>query len=140
MNPADLSTTPPVPEDWGITLLRCSVATMVGIHAVTRTLAGTVGGLGEYLTSEGLPAGLVLAWAITSFELLGGVALLLRRWVVPVCAIFILELLTGIAMVHFLEGWFVVGGGRNGMEYSVLLILGFLAVLISTWRARRGWR
>lgn len=28
----------------------------------------------------------------------------------------------GIILVHRYDGWFVVGGGRNGMEYSVLLI------------------
>lgn len=26
------------------------------------------------------------------------------------------------------EGWFVVGAGRNGMEYSVLLIMVLIAV------------
>jgi putative oxidoreductase len=32
-------------------------------------------------------------------------------------------LTTGIAMIHAREGWFVVGGGRYGVEYSVLLIV-----------------
>jgi hypothetical protein len=35
--------------------------------------------------------------------------------------------------VHFQEGWFVVGGGRNGMEYSVLLMLCFTATGIAYW-------
>ena len=35
---------------------------------------------------------------------------------------------------HFPEGWFVVGAGRNGMEYSVLLI----AVLAALAWARVG--
>ena len=33
----------------------------------------------------------------------------------------------GIVLVHAPSGWFVVGGGRNGMEYSVLLIAVLLA-------------
>ncbi|MCE2994142.1 MAG: hypothetical protein LW863_01000 [Flammeovirgaceae bacterium] len=35
-------------------------------------------------------------------------------------AIFILVM--GIALVHLKDGWFVVGGGRNGIEYNVVLI------------------
>lgn len=35
---------------------------------------------------------------------------------------------TGAVLVHLPAGWFMVGLGRNGMEYSVLLIV-CLAVL-----------
>ncbi len=48
----------------------------------------------------------------------------------PLCAWFAIQLLCGIVLVHFGEGWFVVGGGRNGYEYSVLLIACFVAVAI----------
>lgn len=37
----------------------------------------------------------------------------------------------GILLVHAREGWFVVGGGRNGMEYSVLLISSLIALIVS---------
>jgi putative oxidoreductase len=30
--------------------------------------------------------------------------------------------LVGIVMVHAVNGWFVVGGGSNAVEYNVLLI------------------
>ena len=46
---------------------------------------------------------------------------------------------TGVAMIHAKEGWFVVGAGRNGMEYSLLLIgsLALVALRIreSLWQA-----
>jgi putative oxidoreductase len=32
-------------------------------------------------------------------------------------------------MVHFQEGWFVVGGGRNGMEFNFLLICVLLSIV-----------
>ncbi len=48
--------------------------------------------------------------------------------------LFALELLMGIILVHGPEVWFVVGAGRNGMEYSVLLLIGFVAVLLSERR------
>jgi putative oxidoreductase len=34
----------------------------------------------------------------------------------------------GIWLVHAAAGWFVVGLGRNGMEYSVLIITCLLAL------------
>jgi putative oxidoreductase len=108
----------------------------MGIHGITRTTTGGVNGFGDFLLGRGLPAGLVIAWAITVFEILGAAALLSRRWVLPVGMLFIIELTIGITMVHFQEGWFVVGGGRNGMEYSVLLIVGLLSVLLSHWKSR----
>ena len=38
----------------------------------------------------------------------------------------IIELSMGIIMMHAGNGWFVVGGGTGGVEYSVLLIVSFL--------------
>ena len=34
----------------------------------------------------------------------------------------------GLILMHLPAGWFVVGLGRNGMEYSVLLIIALLCV------------
>jgi len=31
-------------------------------------------------------------------------------------------------LVHYPDGWFVVGAGRNGMEYSMMLLAGLIAV------------
>lgn len=38
-------------------------------------------------------------------------------------------LVMGIILVHFKEGWFVVGGGRNGVEYNLLLIVVFVHIM-----------
>ena len=37
-------------------------------------------------------------------------------------------------MVHWKEGWFVVGAGRNGMEYSALLIASLLAIAYANYK------
>ena len=62
---------------------------------------------------------------------------ILVRFVAP---IHIAILTAGIAMVHAREGWFVVGGGRNGVEYSVLLIACLAALTWDAWAraARKG--
>jgi len=59
-------------------------------------------------------------------------ALMANKFTRIICGIFIVELTMGIILVHFPEGWFVVGAGRNGMEYSVLLIVCFVSVFFST--------
>ncbi|MCA9764482.1 MAG: DoxX family protein [Gemmatimonadetes bacterium] len=116
-------------ERTALLTLRVAVATILVIHGSYRALhAGYVAGFGEFLTSTGVPLGGSIAVAITAGEIVGGLALAAGRLVVPLALLFAAELAVGIVMVHAPEGWFVVGGGRNGMEYSVLLIVVLLAV------------
>ena len=122
----------------GITIVRLAAAGMMIIHGTFRLFAGGVAPFGEFLGSQGLPAGLAVAWLLTVVEIVGGALLASGRFVRPLCAWFSLELLAGIALVHFREGWFVVGGGRNGFEYSLLLIVCFAAVAVDAAPARPG--
>ena len=55
-------------------------------------------------------------------------------FILPISAWFIFQLLMGIYLIHGRAGWFVVGAGRNGMEFSVLLIL-CLCVIAMTSKA-----
>jgi putative oxidoreductase len=102
--------------------LRIGVALLLFIHGVARVVNG-VGPFGAWLDSLGFPWGPGLAWVITLVEILGTPWLAVGRFVPPLCGWFILQLLAGIWLVHAKAGWFVVGAGRNGVEYSVLLIL-----------------
>jgi putative oxidoreductase len=102
--------------------LRIGVALLLFIHGVARIVNG-VGPFGTWLNSLGFPWGAGLAWGITLVEILGTPWLAAGRFVPPLCGWFILQLLAGIWLVHAKAGWFVVGAGRNGVEYSVLLIL-----------------
>lgn len=120
-------------EDPGIRLLRYTLAVLMIIHGLTRIAVGGVTPFGGYLSSVGFPLGVALAWSITLFEIVGTVTLTAGYFLIPISLVFCFQLLMGIILVHGREGWFVVGAGRNGMEYSVLLIFGFLAVVCSTW-------
>ena len=95
---------------------------MLIIHGVSRILHDGVGGFGGFLDSQGFPGGTVIAWGITLFEIAAGLLMALGYYTRWIAAVFILELAMGIVLVHAQHGWFVVGGGSNGMEYSVLLI------------------
>jgi len=108
-------------------LIRIAVCMNMLIHGITRISIGGVTPFDGYLSSLGFPP--YTAWAITIFEITGALLLLFDKWTVPLCILFCAELIMGIALVHFPEGWFVVGAGRNGMEFSVLLIVCFIAVM-----------
>ncbi|HWA17241.1 MAG TPA: DoxX family protein [Gemmatimonadales bacterium] len=106
--------------------LRVGVATLLFIHGAYRIYDNGPPGFGDWLASQGLPFGLVIAWGVTIMEVVGTLVMASGRFV-PYLALYFTTVLTaGIVLVHGKEGWFVVGGGRNGMEYSVLLILALL--------------
>jgi putative oxidoreductase len=114
-------------QQW-LTLLRVAIGLMMAAHGGIRLYAGTVDGFGGFLESKGFPAGIVIAWAITIFEIAGGVALAFGFYVRAIAAAFILELAMGIILVHAAIGWFVVGYTSGGAEYATLMILCFLLV------------
>jgi putative oxidoreductase len=126
---------------WGVTILRAAVASVFVIHGLARSINGTVGGFGEYLSGSGLPAGPAIAWTLTIVEIAGGLALALGLLVRPLALWFGVQIAAGIAMIHGKAGWFVVGAGRNGAEYSVLIIVCLVAVALSdsaSYRLRTG--
>ena len=116
-----------------IAIVRIAVAILLGVHGATRILGGGVRPFGDFLAGHHIPLGHALAWAISIFELVGPLLLIANRLVQLVAPLHILILATGIALVHAKNGWFVVGGGSGGMEYSLLLISALAAVF---WSAR----
>ncbi|MFN2393148.1 MAG: DoxX family protein, partial [Pyrinomonadaceae bacterium] len=116
-----------------LTFLRIVVALLMFVHGVARIYLGIVDDFGGFLTLQGFPLGFYLAWAITIFEIVGGIILASGYYVSILALIFAVHLLAGIFLVHLKDGWFVVGAGRNGVEYSVLLITVFLTVTIANF-------
>ena len=114
--------------------LRVVLASLMFVHGAARISNGTVDDFGGFLGSQGIPLGFYAAWAITLFELVGSVLLAVgfHTWIIAI--VFALELGAGISMVHWKQGWFVVGAGTGGMEYSVLLIACFLAVALANYK------
>lgn len=102
--------------------VRIAVALLILVHGAYRASAGIVAPFGAWLESQGFPMGLAFAWAVTVFEWIGPLFLLARRYVTLAALGHVVILTLGLVMVHWPAGWFVVGAGRNGMEYSVLLI------------------
>lgn len=120
----------------GLTALRCLLALLITIHGWARLIAGGVAPFGGFLDSVGFPVGLAIAIAITAFEILGAPLLAWGRLVLPLTLTYAFIYGMGIVLVHAPAGWFVVGLGRNGAEYSVLLIAGLLIVGLQAWPKR----
>ena len=116
--------------------IRCGLAALLFVHGVARVVSGGVVPFGAFLDAQGLPFGLGIAWGVTAFELVAAPLLAWGRGVTPIALVFCAIYACGIWLVHAPAGWFVVGLGRNGMEYSVLILLCLLA---NAWahRARR---
>jgi len=119
--------------DRGLDIVRITLGLMLMVHAVYRVIVGDVPGFGEFLSSVHFPLGVPLAWFVTILSFFCSVGLIFRRLVAFSCMGHICVLVVGIVLDHAHDGWFVVGGGRNGMEYSVTLIAGLFAVLWCYW-------
>lgn len=115
-------------------VIRVVLAATMFIHGASRISYGTVGGFGEFLGAQGIPLGFYVAWGITLFELIGSVLLAAGFYAWIISLIFALQLAVGIAMVHYKEGWFVVGHGRNGTEFSAVLIASLLAIAYANYK------
>lgn len=116
-------------EKLALTIIRVAAAGNMLIHGIARIVNDGVAPFDGFLSSLGFPP--YSAWVITLFEIMGALLLMGNRWVMPISILFILQLLMGIILVHGREGWFVVGAGRNGVEYSVLLIICFISTVLS---------
>lgn len=112
-------------------ILRLAIAIVLFTHAIPGMFNGGVHDFGElYLNQVGFaPLGVPLAWTIKISHVICALLLLANKYVKPAALVTIFILLMGIIMIHFKEGWFVVGGGRNGMEYNFLLIMVLIYIM-----------
>lgn len=112
-------------------LLRITIAIILCVHGIARIYLNIVDDFGVFLDNEGFVFGVFLAWMITILEIVGSMLLIFNILTFWICLYFIIQLLMGILLVHLSAGWFVVGAGRNGMEYSVLLIVVLISIALN---------
>ncbi|UUF13335.1 MULTISPECIES: DoxX family protein [Flavobacterium] len=115
----------------GTLLLRIATAMILLTHSVFGIFNNGINDFGNlYLNQIGFaPFGVFLAWSIKLSHIVAALLLLFNKYVKPAGFVTIFILIMGIVLVHFQEGWFVVGGGRNGVEYNFLLICVLLAIM-----------
>jgi putative oxidoreductase len=115
----------------GTLLLRIAVAIILLTHSIFGIFDNGINDFGNlYLNQIGFATfGVFIAWSIKVSHIIAAVLLVLNKYIKLAGFVTIFVLLMGIILVHFQEGWFVVGGGRNGVEYNFLLIIVLLAIM-----------
>lgn len=118
--------------------LRFALAIILIMHSIPGMLDGSVNGFGSgYLNAVGFaPVGVPLAWLIKLSHVAAAALLMVNAKVTLAALITLPTMIMGIILVHFSEGWFVVGGGRNGMEYNFLIIFVFVQLIASDLRSK----
>lgn len=112
-------------------LLRLAIAIILLVHSVSGMFNNGINDFGNYFLNEigFAPCGVPLAWAIKLSHIAAACCLLFDKYLKWAAIGTIFILLMGIVLVHFEEGWFVVGGGRNGVEFNFLMIMVLLTLL-----------
>ncbi|MET3028920.1 DoxX family protein [Flavobacterium sp. UW10123] len=112
-------------------LLRIAMAVILLTHSVFGMFNNGINDFGNlFLNQIGFaPFGLFLAWSIKLSHVAAAILLLANKYIKLAGFATIFVLIMGIILVHFKEGWFVVGGGRNGVEYNFLLIIVLFAIM-----------
>lgn len=132
------------PSDRAFAFVCIASASILIIHPIggLRDPAG-LNDLGNYYVSKGVPFGVALIWGVMFLQIASSLALMARRFVVPACFGHISVLITGVCLYHA-PYWFVIGPdnvigpGREGMEYSILLITCFFSILLAYWPRKRS--
>lgn len=111
--------------------MRVAVAVILCMHSIPGIFNNGIYEFGKfYLDEKGFaPSGVPLAWAIKLSHIAAAICLLINKFTRVAAAVTILVLMAGIIMVHYKEGWYVVGGGRNGVEFNFLLIVVLLTIM-----------
>lgn len=112
-------------------VLRVSLAVIFLSHSIVRIANSTIPQFGGFLESKGFPYGVAWVWAITLFEIFGGILLALGYFTKWLSMGFIVMLIAGIALIHASLGWFVGEHGTGGSEYSFILIMALLVIAAS---------
>lgn len=115
----------------GTLLLRISVSVILFIHGAGGMFNNGIHDFGKFFLNEQgfAPYGVPLAWAIKLSHIAAVFCLLFENYIKLACMVTIFILIMGIIMVHYQQGWFVVGGGRNGVEFNFLLIICLLTIM-----------
>ena len=115
-------------------ILRLMISIIIFSHGAHRLLDNGSISFGEWLLSLGIPFGVLIAWFITCFEIIGSIFYAFGKKINYLSIIYILIYLSGLFLVHIQHGWFVVGSGTNGIEYSSLIIISIVAIAYPDFR------
>ncbi len=110
-------------EQWGSLLLRIPAGVIFAAHGAQKLFAWFGGygleGTGQFMASQGLEPGYLMALLAGSAEFFGGIALILGLLVRPAALVLAITMLVAIFAVHFSAGLFIANGGY---EFALALL------------------
>jgi uncharacterized membrane protein YphA (DoxX/SURF4 family) len=110
-----------------LTILRLTLSLVLFLHGWHRIIEGFVPGLAEGIGTR-FPFGLFLAWVVTLMEAVGAPIYALGRFRFPMSVFYVFVYSMAIWMHHARFGWFVSGSDKDGCEFPVLLVAGFVCI------------
>lgn len=110
-------------------LLRFALMVVMIMHGIPSFIEMSVIDFGHGLEENFGFMGVPIAIAVKAIHVVSIPALLLNRYLKPLAVLNIIIFIAGIVMIHGANGWYVVGGGRNGIEFNFLLIFCFATFL-----------
>ncbi len=123
------------PRTAGTDLLRLAICAILFTHGAYRLATGEYVGLGHLLHEDGFPDGVLLPILVCLAETAGTLLVALRLAVWPLIAVLSTIYITGIVLYHGPSGFFVVGPGENGWEYSALILV---CLWVTAWENRNS--
>ena len=123
---------PVISPDRSFIFLRAVLGMIFITHGIARIYYDSNAAFGSFLNSEGFYFGEYIAWAITTGEIVGGIFLIFGLFIKYAVIFHFVIILMGIFLVHLPNGWFVVGHGNGGIEYSVLILTVLVYIFIQS--------
>ena len=126
----NLFTVTKVNDSKGLRLISISVALVLlshGLHGLYHY--DGISNFGLFLDSLGYPFGTLTAWLVVLGQTISCLFILVKRYEFISCIINIIILAVGTWVVHASNGWYVVGAGTGGMEFSILLIACLIGII-----------
>ena len=108
-------------------LLRFGLMLTMIMHGIPSFVNGSVIDFGKRLDEVfgfgfmGIP----MAILVKLIHVVSIPALFLNKYLKPLAVLNIIIFIMGIVLIHWKHGWYVVGGGSEGVEFNVLLIFAF---------------
>ena len=110
-------------------LLRLALAIVMIMHGIPSFVEMHVIDFGHGLERDFGFLGIPIAITVKAIHVVSIFGLLFNKYLKPLAVANIIIFIAGIVMVHGRNGWYVVGGGLNGVEFNVLLIFAFATFL-----------
>jgi len=119
-------------------VLRWALAVILFMHSIPGMFNNGIHDFGNlYLNQVGFaPFGVYLAWAIKLSHVAAAILFIVNKYIKWASWPTLFILVVGIFMVHLENGWFVVGGGQNGVEFNFLLIAVIVHLLIEERKSK----